>query len=66
MRKEESPPYVSGAKYRGGVPLEEEFTPWQVVEKLEKKLGKKLAAIVDLTFTFRYYDSKVLAYQAAY
>lgn len=47
-------------RYRGGVPLEEEFTPHQLVERLDKELGRKLHAVVDLTFTNRYYDSKVL------
>lgn len=59
LRKKDSPPYVAGTKYRGGVPLEDEFTPFQLVERLNDHLGRKLEAVIDLTFTDRYYDSKV-------
>ena len=47
------------AKRRSGVPLEEELTPSQLAKQLHDKLGKKLGAVIDLTFTCRYYDSKV-------
>jgi hypothetical protein len=59
LRKQESPPYCRGVRYRGGVPVEEEFTPQQVVQQLEAKLNKKLSAVIDLTFTSRYYDCRV-------
>lgn len=50
---------MRGTRYKGGIPLEEELTPLQLVKQLHTKLGKKLAAVIDLTFTFRYYDSEV-------
>lgn len=59
LRKKDSPPYESGTNYRGGVPIELEFTPLQLVEQVGRKLGKKLGAVIDLTFTFRYYNSQV-------
>ncbi len=45
--------------YRCGVPGEEELTPTQLVARVREKLRRKLGAVIDLTFTTRYYDSKV-------
>lgn len=59
LNKKDSPPYEPGVRYSGGVPIEEEFTPMQLVEQLSMQLGKTLYAVVDLTFTSRYYNSKV-------
>ena len=47
----ECPPYK--------VAKEEEFTPTQLVTRLKEQFGKKLCAVIDLTFTKRYYNSKV-------
>lgn len=41
----------------GGVPLEEEFTPTQLMERLHAK-GYELGLVIDLTNTFRYYNGE--------
>ena len=66
LKKVDSPKYVRGMKYKGGVPLEEEFTPSQLLDRLDRNLGKKLGAVIDLTNTNRYYDSKVPTYVCVY
>lgn len=57
--KKDCPKCVSGARFEGGVPQEEEFTPTQCVQRLKDKFGRKLFAVVDLSYTFRYYNSRV-------
>ena len=53
----DSLPYVQ----RASGPEASEFTPTQLVEKMPEKLGKKLYAVIDLTFTpaGRYYNREV-------
>ncbi len=66
LKKVDCPPLENGKIYRSGVPVEEELTPSQLVNRVDKELGRKLGAVVDLTFTSRYYTSKVLEYSSMY
>lgn len=42
-----------------GIPPSEEFTPTQLVDYCKKK-GQRIGLVVDLTFSYRYYDPKEL------
>ena len=63
--KAECLPYVRGVPYKGKVPKEEEFTPTQLATRLKEQFGKKLYAVIDLTYTSRYYSSKVYVREIA-
>lgn len=65
MSKKDCPPVVSDEKYAAGVPLEDEFTPMQCMELVKTKFkgdNLELGAVVDLTFTKRYYNPQVRFY----
>ena len=62
LLKGDCPPVVPGEKYTGGIPQEEEFTPTQCLERVKTKFkgdGLELCAVIDLTFTNRYYNPQV-------
>ena len=64
LNKQEGFPLGSSDVHRCGVPVEEELTPAQLVAQVQEHLHVKLGAIIDLTFTARYYNSKVWQFNA--
>ena len=50
-------------KYRWGVSCEDEFTPVQVIKRIAANSeGFKLGAVIDLTYTDKYYNGRVRNY----
>ncbi len=61
--KEKCPPVQADVKYTWGVSLEDEFTPAQCMERIAANCeGFKLGAVIDLTYTDRYYNRRVRNY----
>jgi len=66
LLKKQCPPVEPGTKYTSGIPVEEEFTPQQCLERIGKAQdGLQLRAVVDLSYTDKYYNKQVRTLIAA-
>ena len=60
LSKEHCVPAERGQKNVRGVPVEEEFTPQQCMERIARTFDKlQLRAIVNLSYTDKYYNKLV-------